>query len=195
MGGQKKLGTSVRDSLFRAASRTYGEQYIEPLIRRKYGFHKPAGNDHDAADSEGIRYEIKASKVMKKRHNLEGSKPLLERILFEEEEALTTRMVPFADATNASYDANIQNVKRDHFDTLIYVLLFSDCVKVFFAPTEDVIKGKFKGWSDKHGLYDQHGKSGQFSIRKTTIDWHLKRYLKDTLDYNELSEIYKALSK
>ena len=69
----------VRDGLFSAASRTYAEQYIEPLIREKFNLLEPSGDDYDAGDREGNRYEIKASKVMRRRNNRKASKTIMER--------------------------------------------------------------------------------------------------------------------
>jgi hypothetical protein len=89
--------------------------------------------------------------------------------------------------------ANIQNVKRDHFDTLIYVLLFADCIKVFSAETAEIKSGIMPGWSDKHGRYDAVGKSGQFMIKKGTIGYHLDNRLLETISYEEAAEIYAKL--
>ena len=55
----KDIVKMVRDGLFLAASRSYGEQYVEPFVRRKYGFIDTLTNDHYATDKDGKRYEIK----------------------------------------------------------------------------------------------------------------------------------------
>lgn len=186
---------TIRDGLFLASSRSYGEQYIEPLIRAKYALKESDSNDYDARDAQGKRYEIKACKVLKATHNARKSKSLVDRILFEHTNLAMHRLVPFAECEQDDYLANVQNVKRDHFDVLIYVLLFSDCVKVFFARKADIATGQFQHWSDKHGRYDALGKSGQFGITKANIHWHLEHYLKDTLTYQEVADIYLALSE
>ena len=192
----KKLTTKgIRDGLFLASSRSYGEQYIEPLIRAKYALHEPTSNDHDGTDSKGKRYEIKACKVLRATHNHKRAKTILERILFEGENTETNRLIPFTDCQKAEYLANVQNVKRDHFDYLIYVLLFEDCMKIFFAKRGDIALGRFSNWSDKHGRYDALGKSGQFAITKRNIQWHLDTHLKDTLSYREAVSLYAAVSR
>jgi hypothetical protein len=185
------IALDVRNALFKAASRTTGEQYIEPLIRERFGLIEPDGSDHDAAGSDGRLYEIKTSKVQHKTKNGKAARSLLERILFENTDL--ERPVPFAEAESADYDANIQNVKRDHFDTLIYVLLFADCIKVFSAETAQIATGIMPGWSDKHGRYDALGKSGQFMIKKGTIRYHLDNRLLETISYEEAAEIYAKL--
>ncbi len=184
----------IRNGLFLAASRTYAEQYIEPLIRAKYGLLEPVSNDHDAIGSNGKKYEIKACKVLRSSENRAGTKSLIERILYENLNTAIDRLVPFADRGIANYDANVQNVKRDHFDLLIYVLLFEDCIKVFQAESADISVGQFMGWSDKHGRYDELGKSGQFMLTKSTIEWHLDHHLIDTLTYQKAAELYEQIS-
>lgn len=193
MDTQDDLATRIRDGLFLASSRTYAEQYVEPIIRSLYDLREPNSGDHDAIGQDGTKYEIKACKVLRSTANGKGSKRLLERILFENGNIETNRMVPFAEHKTADYLANVQNVKRDHFDTLIYVLLFSDCLKIFFADTQKIAKGIFASWSDKHGRYDAHGKSGQFGITRSTIQWHLDNHLKDTVNYKTVAEIVRSV--
>jgi hypothetical protein len=183
------LATQVRNGLFLAASRTYGEQYIEPFIRAQYLLVEPDSNDHDGVAKDGTRFEIKASKVLRKTTNISKSKPLLERVIFENDNAQINRLVPFSDASSVKYDANIQNVKRDHFEKLIYVLLFEDCLKVFEINGDAI--SAIPRWSGKHGRYDQIDKSGQFMINKGSIQWHLDNHLKDTFTYNEVAETFQ----
>jgi len=176
----------VRDGLFLAASRTYAEQYVEPFIRRKFDLLEPDGNDHDAIDRSGRRYEIKASKVMRRRKNSKKTRPLLDRVYFEVHSSPLKRYFDASQRFDEDYLANIQNVKRDHFDFLIYVLLFRDGVWVFQAPRDAIAKGKFLNWSDKHGRYDAEGKSGQFPINRLSIQWHEDHCLHCVMDYREV---------
>lgn len=195
MDNSKIHAHQVRDGLFLAPSRTYGEQYLEPFVRAKYGLLEPEAGDHDAVDYEGHRFEIKANKVLRATENGKGSKSLLERILYENGNLETNRLIPFSEHKTADYLANVQNVKRDHFSTLIYVLLFEDCAKIFFAKREAIAKGIFASWSDKHGRYDEVGKSGQFGITRSTIQFHLENHLKDTVTYEEMAETFDRLSE
>lgn len=184
----------VRNGLFLAASRTYGEQYVEPFIRAWYGLEEPDSADHDAVDANGTRYEIKACRVLRASTNRRGTRTLFERVRYENTNLPTNRLVQFSQAELASYDANVQNVKRDHFDYLIYALLFADCIKIFWVLTSDISSGAFVGWSDKHGRYDQLGKSGQFAVNRRTIAWHLANHLKDTVDYWDVAETFSRIS-
>ena len=192
------LPIRIRNGLFLAPSRTTGEQLLEPLLRYKYSLLDPVGNDHDAIAKNGTKYEIKTSKVLKKPANRNSGKAqlsILERVLIEEETQMTHRLVPYKECKTADYDANIQNVKRDHFDELIYVLLFEDCIKIFFAKVNEIKTGSLPGWSDKHGRYDRVGKSGQFNITKRTVQWHIDNCLRDTMTYTEAAEIFELLSR
>ena len=190
----KGLALTVRNGLFLAPSRTYGEKYVEPLIRKKYNLEKPDNNSYDAKDRYGKRYEIKACKVLSSLVEIKNA-PLINQISFENKNSQVNRLVKFDEAEKADYDANVQNVKRDHFDYLIYVLLFEDCIKVFKIAKENVNKDHIPGWSDKHGRYDALGKSGQFNINKDRIKYHVNHYLIDTISYDEATEIYQELSK
>ena len=182
----------IRDGLFLAASRTCGEQYVEPFIRFRYDLKEPTGNDHDGIGRDGIKYEIKTSKVLRKTENISKEIPIVDRILFENDNAEINRLIPFAHAEKTKYDANIQNVKRDHFDELIYVLLFEDCIKVFKIPAGQI--AAIPRWSDKHGRYDALGKSGQFMINKGSIGWHVENQLLDTFSYEDMLNTFANLA-
>lgn len=194
MEKEELLEWVVRNGLFLAASRTYGEQYVEPFVREWYGLNEATYADHDAVGTDGTKYEIKSCKVMKSSVNRRGSRTLLQRVLYENDNLSHKRAVPFSDAKTAKYDANVQNVKRDHFDILIYVLLFADCLKIFWANAEDIKVGQFRGWSDRHGRYDQPGKSGQFNVTKSTIEWHIENHLKETISYEDLANTFSKMS-
>lgn len=195
MASAQPIGFQVRDALFRAPSRTYAEQYLEPFVRAKYALFPPESDDHDATDSSRRRYEIKAARVLRETDNGKGSRSLLERILYMSEDPAVSRLVPFSEAKTARYLANIQNVKRDHFDTLIYLLLFEDCMKIFFAESDSIQHQTFPRWSDKHGRYDALGKSGQFGITSSSIQFHLDNNLRDSVSYHEMAEVYRVLSE
>jgi len=181
----------LRDGLFLAASRTYGEQYIEPFIRKQYNLSEPGSNDFDAIDkTNNIKYEIKAAKVLRKVKKIKNQS-ILQRIVEYFERSMLSRKVAFKDRFTIDYDANIQNVKRDHFDYLIYALLFEDCVEVFEISKELIMY--IPHWSDKHGRYDELGKSGQFNITKRSISIHEERYKKDIFTYEHLKQVYEVI--
>ena len=101
------------------------------------------------------------------------------------------RLVKSDDCYDSKYLSNIQNVKRDHFSKLVYVMLFADCLKIFESDKEDI--SKIPNWCPKHGRYDALGKSGQFAIKKNNIKWHLENNLVASLTWDEVYEITKSI--
>lgn len=188
------LAVKIRDGLFLAPSRSYGEQYVEPFVRYKYGFGESYSGDFDAKGKDGKKYEIKCCKVLSKNLEVDKKEPLMKRVIAENTNVEINRLIPFEDCKVATYLANVQNVKRDHFDELIYVLLFEDCVKIFKVETAKINIKTIPNWSDKHGRYDALGKSGQFPITKNNIKYHLDNYLVDTVTYKEMAAAYIELS-
>lgn len=183
----------LRNGLFIAASRTYGESYIEPMIRALYGYVKPENSDYDALDTKtNEKFEIKSAKVLKTKIK-KKQKTLFDKISSEVEEDPLFRIVNFEDRKTEKYDANIQNVKRDHFDSLIYILLFNEGIEIFRIKTDKIDKNHISNWSDKHGRYDELGKSGQFNIKSGMIEYHEKTHFDRFVSYDELANIAKGV--
>ena len=178
-----------RDGMFLASSRTYGETYMEPIIRKILGLSESPTGENDALDDNGEFGEIKCSKIL---IELLKDPSLIESVILENDNTILKRLIKFVDCFTSNYYANIQNVKRDHFEFLIYVLLFEDCIKIFESDKEDI--SKIPNWCPKHGRYDALGKSGQFNITKSNIEWHLENNLIDTLTWNKVYEIAKDIS-
>ena len=145
---------------------------------------------NDAKDKDAKTKEIKASKVLKSTSK-KTKTSLVESILFQNENDMVNRLIPFSQCTTSAYLSNIQNVKRDHFDQLVYNMLFEDCVKIFIVDKHNV--SNIPNWCDKHGRYDELGKSGQFCITKHNIEWHLQNTLVKTLTWEEVYEIAKKI--
>jgi hypothetical protein len=183
----------LRDGLFFAASRTYAEKYMEPVIRALYGLAESSSNDHDAVDSgTNETYEIKCSKVLTRRIDATNT-TLFGRIRAEKLNTELDRVVAYEARYEADYGSNIQNIKRDHFDFLIYGLLFRDCISIFRLPVTEIKRPDLPNWSDIHGRYDAPGMSGQFNINKSFIALHENSYHLDTLTYTDLVPVYKSL--
>ena len=177
-----------RNGMFLASSRRCGETYMEPILRKFYGWIKSLTKDNDAINAVGKYIEIKCSKVL---IELLKDPSLTESVILENDNFILKRLIKFADCYDIKYDANIQNIKKHKFDILIYVMLFEDCVKFFETNREDV--SNIPNWCPLHGRYDEPGKSGQFNITKNNIERHLENNLIDTLTWNEVYEIAKVL--
>ena len=173
-----------RDGMFLAPSRRYGETYMEPIIRKFKGLSESSTAKNDAKNGNGGAEEIKCSKVS---IELLKDPSLIKSVILENDNTILKRLIKFADCYDIKYDANIQNIKRDHFEFLIYVLLFEDCIKIFKSYRGDI--SSKPGWSGKHGRFDVVGKSGQFSIKKHIINKHLEINIIQTLTWEEVYEI------
>ena len=86
--------------------------------------------------------EIKCSKILNEKLK---DPSLIESVILENDNTILKRLIKFADCYDIKYDANIQNIKRDHFEFLIYVLLFEDCIKIFKSYRGDI--SSKPGWS------------------------------------------------
>jgi hypothetical protein len=182
---------NFRNGIFVASSRTYGEKIMEPIIRKILGLYESNTDENDAVNDKGEPFELKSSKVLRttlRKKNLS----LIERVLLENDNDELSRLIKFDDRLKFKYLSNIQNVKRDHFKELIYVLLFEDCIKIFKSSKENI--SSIPNWSDKHGRYDELGKSGQFGITKKNIEWHIHNNLTHTVSWEEVYEISKDIS-
>jgi len=177
-----------RNGMFLAPSRTYGETYMEPILRKYLGLSKSDTGENDAVNDNSEYEEIKCSKVLSTKPKKDS---LVERIILESGNNVLDRLVPFSECYNSKYDANIQNVKRDHFKKLVYIMLFEDCIKIFESDVDDI--AKIPNWSGRHGRYDEFGKSGQFAIKKNNIKWHLENNLVATLTWDEVYDIATGL--
>ena len=180
---------TFRNGIFTASSRTYGEIIMEPIVRKVLGLSKSSTSENDAENVDGEFVEIKCSKVLltpKKEKNI----TIVERVLLDIENNELNRLVKSDDCYDSKYLSNIQNVKRDHFSKLVYVMLFEGCIKIFESDKEDI--SNIPNWSDKHGRFDELGKSGQFAIKKNNIKWHLKNNLVSTLTWDEVYESAKG---
>ena len=180
----------VRDGIMRAPSRTYGERIMEPIFRYKYGWDETETDENDAVCKSNKFKEIKCTKVLTPHKRKKTS--LLEEVNGFAEKDVLSRMISFNDGHDSAYDCNVQNVKRDHFDQVLYAMLFEDCIKVFECDSDDV--SNIVNWSGKHGRYDEEGKSGQFAVKKNNLQWHLDNNFKETVTWEEVYEIVNELS-
>lgn len=188
-----KAALALRDGLFLAASRATGETYMEPALRKLLSLKRATTGDHDGQDAaSGAKFEIKVTKMLgKKPVNKQAS--LFDVVALEAEANPLERITPFAERASTDYDANIQNVKRDHFDQLVYVLMYEEGVEVFKIKSADINRQNIANWSEKHGRYDQPGKSGQFNVTKNHIKAHEENFFYGFYSYEELVPVFKDL--
>lgn len=178
-----------RDGMFFASSRACGETYMEPILRYHFNLKKSPNGNNDAINEMCEFYELKVTRPLTPKSKKKMS--LVERVKSEIEIDVIQRLISFNECLDADYDANIQNVKREHFDHLIYAILFEDCIKVFMSKKCNV--DKIPNWSGKHGRAEVAGANGQFNIKKNNIEWHIQNNLYSTLTWDEVYEIAKNI--
>lgn len=186
-------GIMIREGLFLAPSRAYGETYIEPIIRKIFNLSKPESGAFDGVDiSDQTTYEIKAARVVTP---VEKMKSFFNDITKHagNNTTLLSRAVDFNNRLELQYDANIQNIKRDHFDILIYCLLFKEGIEIFKIPKNEI--AIIQNWSGKHGRYDIVGKSGQFNIKKNNIINHEGKYFNRFITFDEVASIVRNIDE
>lgn len=87
--------------------------------------------------------------------------------------------------SDQTYDCNIQHVKRELFDILVYVIYCSDAVLIFRARVDQIDKKNIP-YSDRQQR--NHSGNGQFHINKGTYCRH-KKYLKQIMTYPQVYDL------
>lgn len=158
----------------------FGE--LAQLMIEKLEAFKPAnGKYFDLLDSNNQKIEVKFSRAKKKLKSLQSSNI----IDLCKNAATDSRMLTEADATEVTFDCNIQQIKPSEFDRLYYGIFFKDKIVIFVAKS-DVI-------SDMPGYSIQHkgGTEYQFHIKKTNYKYHKENYFYKELTYLELFKLFK----
>ena len=83
-----------RNGMFLASSRRCGETYMEPILRKFYGWIKSLTKDNDAINAVGKYIEIKCSKVL---IELLKDPSLTESVILENDNFILKRLIKFAD--------------------------------------------------------------------------------------------------
>jgi len=180
---------SFRRGLFALPNRRFGT-VAEMLVRRLVAAGDGLSVFHDLYDrATGQRIEVKFSRVCR-RHETPVTMETLYACLAD---AAADKAVPFAEWRVHDFDCNIQQIKRDLFDVLVYGLFFSDRIVVFRARAEDIATSAEIGASDPGRTFirfsDKQHKGnvgeGQFHITGQNLGFHLARFHLADLDYGE----------
>lgn len=99
--------------------------------------------------------------------------------------ASDSRVLTEADATNITFDCNIQQIKPSEFDILYYGIFFKDKIVIFTAKSDDV--PNMPGYSIQH----KGGSEYQFHINKSNYAEHKKNYFYKELTYSQLYALFK----
>ena len=106
------------------------------------------------------------------------------------------RLGSLADIESGDIEVNVQNIKTQTFDILIYILIGIDGFDIYKITREifeeKVKNGEFTFWSAKHGSAEKKGKNGQFHINSKNINWH-SQFKIDHLDWVDVAEMAKEI--
>lgn len=178
---------------FDLPSRSFGETYVEPILRKYFNDSISSNKLFDALRGDNKqRVEYKAVRVV--HSNKTKKKSLYDNVMSIT--PISDRIGTIDDIKKGNIVANCQNIKLEDFDILDYVLVDADGFHIFEITTKDFIKyieeGKFPNWCDKHGSKDG-GKNGQFPINSGNIETHLNQWHKKTLSWKDILDIVKTI--
>lgn len=171
----------LKENLKQMAPRPFGESVGEWLISK---IEKKLKNRIDSSHDgiiEGNRCEIKISRAFEKISN---------KLSFTEK-LLTESSIKFVDSkSNVKFDCNIQQVKPNCFDVIIYGVFFDDIIYLFKTDSNTIKSDKNIGYTDK-----QHRGNigeGQFHIKRSNLNYHIDNFLYKKLDWNGLLKIVES---
>ncbi len=158
----------------------FGE--LAQLMVEKLEKFKPAdGKYFDLLDSNNQRIEVKFSRAKKKLKSLQSSN-IIDLCM---NAATDSRVLTEADASEVTFDCNIQQIKPSEFDMLYYGIFFKDKIVVFVAKSDVVLN--MPGYSIQH----KGGTEYQFHIKKTNYKYHKENYFYKELTYLELFKLFE----
>lgn len=173
-----------RDGIFALRTRRFGT-VAELMIAALYEFNKSHNQFHDRYDDvNNRRIEIKFSTVMKANEAVITADNIIDQC---KKANLGSRALNSTDIHQFSFDCNIQQIKRTEFDVLYYGLFFADRIAIFKMNTNEILQ--CQGYSD----FQHKGNEGegQFHLNQDSIDYHLKNYFVQWLDYEDLYRIFE----
>ena len=158
----------------------FGE--LAQLMVEKLEKFKPAdGKYFDLLDSNNQRIEVKFSRAKKKLKSLQSSN-IIDLCM---NAATDSRVLTEADASEVTFDCNIQQIKPSEFDMHYYGIFFKDKIVVFVAKSDVVLN--MPGYSIQH----KGGTEYQFHIKKTNYKYHKENYFYKELTYLELFKLFE----
>lgn len=145
--------------------------------------------EFDLIDINNHKIEVKASKVFRKQ-KLDLSVENFYHIIIRNSNR--DRLIKQTDVQRHEFDCNIQQIKAQLFDKLIYLLFFNDVIEIFEITGKQIAKDKNIFYSDKQhrGNFGE----GQFHINNKTYSHHKKNYFLEAISYAKLMQEAKRKS-
>ena len=129
------------------------------------------------------KIEIKFSRAVSK------SEPVTEsnvcKVLLEDN---SLELISYeTDLYKKKWDCNIQQIKPECFDILYYGVCFEEYVYIFKITSKQIIEDMHIKFSNKQHRGNKG--EGQFHIKNTNIDYHIKTFLYQKINYKYLWEL------
>ena len=173
-----------RDGLLSLNTRQFGKvaELIVQLLQ-DYGDSNKLEFDLLSLDT-GEKIEVKASRVYKKQALDLSLDSLYDTII---NNSNRNRLLKQKQAPKAKFDCNIQQIKRQYFDKLYYLLLFYDKIEIFSISPNDIVADTKIGYSDKQ--HRGNVGEGQFHITAQNYSHHKAHYLIESVSYAQLKKM------
>ena len=137
--------------------------------------------EFDLIDIKNKKIEVKASKVLRK-NKLNITKENFYDIIINNSNK--NRLLQQKNIHETEFDCNIQQIKTELFDKMIYLLFFKDIIEIFEITKQKIISDKNIYYSDKQ--HRGNTGEGQFHINNKTYQYHKKHYFIASVTYQEL---------
>ncbi len=166
------------------APRPFGEKFGEWLITQLEVDLQPRENSSHDGMLNQQRCEIKISRAITKPSN---------KLSFTQK-LLSNNFSSFVDSTsNNKFDCNIQQVKPNYFDVIIYGVFFDDMIYIFKTDSNTIKTDKNIGYIDKQ--HRGNVGEGQFHIKRNNFKYHIDNFLYKKLNWTELVNLIQANDK
>tara|TARA_B110000858_G_C17583628_1_gene372360 strand:+ start:66 stop:614 length:549 start_codon:yes stop_codon:yes gene_type:complete len=174
---EKKL---LKENLKVMAPRPFGEKFGEWLVSKIEKNLKPRIDPSHDAMLNSETCEIKISRALEKVSN---------KLTFNQK-LLSENLSKFVNSTSDyKFDCNIQQVKPNYFDVIIYGTFFNDVIYLFKTDSTTIQTDKNIGYNDKQ--HRGNVGEGQFHIKRNNLQYHIDNFLYKKLTWDELLQIIK----
>lgn len=166
------------------------------LMLREYLLLFPSGcTAFDLRHEDGRRIEVKFSRAYKKSLSVTAENVIeictnCSSMVYDSDEA---------EDNDANYDCNIQQLKPDCFDILLYGVFFADKIELFMTDRSvfpgsvdeydlnpENVREKLPGYARQH----RGGEEFQFHLTRRTIGFHREHYKLGELTYEEVYDLF-----
>ena len=174
----------LKENLKTMAPRPFGEAFGEWLVSIIEKDIKPRTDSSHDGILNGQRCEIKISRAFEKSSN---KLSLTKKLLSE-------NLLKFIDSnSDIKFDCNIQQVKPNYFDIIIYGIFFNDAIYLFKTDSTTIQTDKNIAYNDKQ--HRGNVGEGQFHIKRNNFQYHIDNFLYKKFTWDELLEIIKLNDK